>query len=308
MEPHSGLYQPARLAQLSGPARIILGGRFGEESKELSWERLDRFVEAGGKIVDTAHSYAGGRSEQVIGEWIGANPGSLLVVDKIGHPDDNGFVDLSPRKLQAEVTDAQRRLGVSPVDVVMLHRDSPAVPIEQIADTLVNLVAHGTTREVGVSNWSAARLAELLPALAVRGHIPLVSYQRSLAVPLAPLWPGARHADPQVSRVAARHQLIMLAWAAQARGFFTGRTEPPSPGQPDPFDSPTNHDRRQRCRQLARDLGSRPETVALAWLLHQRNTLPIVGPRSVAEVCASMEACRVCLDADTLRWLDRGTP
>jgi aryl-alcohol dehydrogenase-like predicted oxidoreductase len=57
---------------------------------------------------------------------------------------------------------------------------------------------------------------------------------------------------------------------------------------------------------LARDLGSRPETIALAWLLHQHNTRPIVGPRSVAEVSASMDACRICLDADTLRWLDAG--
>jgi len=105
-----------RMSTEEGAAKIILGGRFGEEPSQLSWQRLDRFVEAGGRAVDTAHSYADGRSEQVIGEWMRANPGKLVVVDKIGYPDDIGAVDLSPHRLRGEVAESCRRLSVSTLD------------------------------------------------------------------------------------------------------------------------------------------------------------------------------------------------
>jgi len=264
MNEHALLRRPFRDDPATAPARIILGGRFGEEPVRSSWQRLDRFVERGGEVVDTAHSYAEGRSEQVIGEWLRANPGSLVVVDKVGHPDRTGAIDLSPRALRREIAESRRRLGLATIDVVMLHRDSPGHPVEDVAETLAASVTEGEAREIGVSNWSASRLDALVAALATHDLVPLISYQRSLALPLTDLWPGARHADESVSRVATQHQLIMLAWAAQARGFFAGRTEPPAPGRSDPFDGPVNRARRERCRELARDLGSLPETVALA--------------------------------------------
>jgi aryl-alcohol dehydrogenase-like predicted oxidoreductase len=290
-----------------GAARIILGGRFGEEPTDLSWRRLDRFADLGGKVVDTAHSYAGGLSEKVIGEWMRANPGMLTVVDKIGHPDGRGVIDLSASVLRRELAESRDRLGDRAPDVVLLHRDSPEVPVEEVAVTLADLVANGEAREIGVSNWPAHRLDHLVTALAKLGRGTVASYQRSLAVPVAPLWPGTLHAAEPVLEVTARHRLPMLAWAAQARGFFAGATELPDAGRPDPFISPANLARRSRCEALARDLGSRPETVALAWLLHHPGTWAIVGARSVPEVDASLAASRLSLDAATLRWLENGT-
>jgi aryl-alcohol dehydrogenase-like predicted oxidoreductase len=306
MNENASLRRPLRGEPTGASTRVILGGRFGEETVRSSWQRLDRFVERGGEAVDTAHSYAEGRSEQVIGDWLRANPGSLVVVDKVGHPDGSGSVNLSARALRREIAESHRRLGVATIDVVLLHRDSPAHPVEEIAETLAAVVAEGEAREIGVSNWLAPRLCGLVAALAVRGHVPLISYQYSLAVPLTELWPGARHADESVRRVAAEHKLTVLAWAAQARGFFAGRSEPPAPGRPDPFDGSVNRARRTRCRELARDLGTLPETVALAWLLHQARIRPIIGPRSVAEVDASMDAAQIRLDAAVLDWLAEG--
>jgi aryl-alcohol dehydrogenase-like predicted oxidoreductase len=146
-------------------ARIILGGRFGEESFATSWRRLDRFVEAGGRVVDTAHCYADGRSEEVIGAWMRANPGALVVVDKVGHPDQDGAVDLSPNALRRELAESLSRLGVSAIDVVLLHRDSAAVPVEEVASTLAGFVSDGLALRVGVSNWPADRLGQITRAL-----------------------------------------------------------------------------------------------------------------------------------------------
>lgn len=289
-----------------GPERLVLGGRFGEEPAALSWRRLDHFVGAGGRIVDTAHSYAGGGSERVIGEWLRANPDGVVVVDKIGHPDDNGQLDLSPKRLLAEADESRDRLGVSRIDVVLLHRDSPGVSIEEIADTLNDLVNNGYAECVGVSNWPAKRLVDLADEMADR-HLPLiVSYQQSLAVPRTPLWPGSRHVDPDLEGVIESRNLPLLAWAAQARGFFTGTTDLPNPGQGDPFDTAENRARRKRCQMLADDLAMRPETVALAWLLHQPNTWSIVGPRTILELDASLAAGELQLDTGDLRWLAEG--
>jgi len=301
------LQQVRALPAEGGAARIVLGGRFGEEPSALSWRRLDRFAESGGKVVDTAHSYAGGLSEKVIGEWMRANPGMLIVVDKIGHPDGRGAVDLSAAALRLELAESRLRLGDRAPDVVLLHRDSPEVPAEEVAGTLVGLVTAGEAREIGVSNWPAPRLGQLVAALAKLGRTPVVSYQRSLAVPVTPLWPGTLQAAGPVLEVTARHRLPMLAWAAQARGFFAGITELPDVSKPDPFSSPANLARRSRCEALARELGSRTETVALAWLLHHPDTWPIVGARSVPEVDASLEATQLSFDAATLRWLESGS-
>jgi aryl-alcohol dehydrogenase-like predicted oxidoreductase len=290
----------------SETGRIVLGGRFGEEPATLSWQRLDHFVASGGRFVDTAHCYADGGSERVIGQWLRTHPGAVAVIDKIGHPGHDDRLDLSRDRLRREVAESARRLGVGAINVVMLHRDAPGTPVTELAGTLAQLAEDGYARRIGVSNWSAARLDELAGTLTDLGHVPLVSYQRSLAVPAAPLWPGTFHADAALREVISSRGLTLLAWAAQARGYFAGTTELPIPGQADPFDTATNRGRRQRCRILADDLGVRPETVALAWLLHHRDTWPIVGPRSMAELDASLVAARLQFDCATLRWLAEG--
>jgi len=296
-----------RPSQAIGPDRIVLGGRFGEEPAAVSWQRLDHFAEAGGRFVDTAHCYAHGGSERVIGQWLRANRGTVAIIDKIGHPDSSGHLDLSRDHLMREAAESVGRLGGQPIDVLMLHRDAPNTPVSELADTLARLAEDGHGSRVGVSNWAAGRLDTLTGALTERGHLPVVSYQRSLAKPTTPLWPGALHADAAVCKVIQRRGLALVAWAGQARGYFTGTTDLPTPGRADPFDSPGNRSRRQRCRQLAGDLGVRPETVALAWLLHHPDTWPIVGPRSIIELDISLAAAQVRLGEATLAWLAEGT-
>lgn len=286
--------------------RIVLGGRFGEEDERVSMARLDRFAEAGGLFIDTAHSYAGGEAERVIGRWLRVNPGTLAVVDKIGHPDDRGRLDLSRSRLETELTDSLRRLGVLTLDIVLLHRDDPARPVAELAETLADFVHSGRARQVGVSNWSPDRLAQLVIELGEHGVVPVVSYQYSLAVPAKPLWPGTRHADAALLAVINDHELPLFGWAAQARGFFAGRVEPTADSGLDPFDTEENHARRRRCRELAERLGTRPETVALAWSLRAGRSYPIVGPRDMAELDHSLAASRLVLDDSTVEWLARG--
>ncbi|MEV5778331.1 aldo/keto reductase [Streptomyces antimycoticus] len=285
--------------------RVVLGGRFGEEGESLSFARLDRFAECGGRYVDTAHSYADGRSEEVIGAWLRATGGSLEVLTKVGHPDACGVLDLSPSRLRAEANESRRRLGREAVDLLLLHRDDTTRPVAELADTLMGFARRGEARRIGVSNWSAPRLAQLVPLLLADGRTPVVSYQHSLAEPSRPLWPETRDAR-EVAPVLMEFGLTLFAWAAQARGFFAGRTEPVGDQAADPFGTPVNRERRERCRELAKRLGRRPETVALAWTLCATGAYPIVGARTLAELDASLAAATLDLDEDTCHWLEHG--
>lgn len=283
-----------------------MGGRFGEEDRWLSFARLDRFAEHGGRYVDTAHSYAEGRSEAVIGEWIRTHPETLRVITKIGHPDAAGNLDTSPQRLRAQVDESCRRLNKVQLDILLLHRDDRARSVAELADSLLDCVHSGAARQIGVSNWASDRLSELVPLLATEGHRPVVSYQFSLAEPSRPLWPGT-HDVREAASIIADHDLTLLGWAAQSRGFFAGNTETVDGEGPNPFDNPVNRARRERCRQLAERLDCRPETVALAWVLGASTAYPIVGPRSLTELDISLEAMALDLDEATLIWLRHGT-
>lgn len=284
--------------------RIVLGGRFGEEPQTLSWQRLDRFVAAGGCLVETAHCYADGRAEATIGAWMTANPGRVKLIDKVGHPDEHGRLDLSVAALEREAALSCERLGIDRIDVLLLHRDDARRGVDELAAAMLELTQRGYAHRVGVSNWAASRVAALADAL--KGHDLVASYQRSLAVPAAPLWPGTLHADEAVMQALRMHGIPLLAWAAQARGFFAGCTELPRPDGDDPFDNLDNRQRRDRCATLAKEGGVRPETIALAWLLHQPQTYAIIGPRSLAELNISIDAAQVQLSDSELRWLSMG--
>lgn len=293
---------PFSASRGAGAHRIVLGGRFGEEDEAVSAARLDRFVMAGGRFVDTAHSYAAGRSEAVIGRWLRHHPRAVAVVDKIGHPDEQGRLDLSPARLRAEAEISRDRLAAPALDVVLLHRDDPARPVDVLVDGLARLADEGLARQVGLSNWAVPRAARAVELFIARGLPPVLSYQFSLAVPGRPLWPGTRHAGQAILDIVRRHGVPLVAWAGQARGYFTGATELVD-GDGDPFATPANERRRARCLSLARQRGIAPETVALAWSLHTDGVLPVVGARTLAELDTSMAAAAIDLDPGTVRWL-----
>jgi aryl-alcohol dehydrogenase-like predicted oxidoreductase len=288
----------------TGTARIVLGGKFGEEKQSQSYRRLDEFVSAGGRFVDTAYSYAAGAAEEVLGAWLRSNPGTITIMDKIGHPNAGGVLDISTESLYRQVEESRQRLGVTTIDAILLHRDDPAVPVAELTDVLTRFVREGAARAVGFSNWGAERLACALELFADSGITPLLSYQFSLAVPAREIWPGALHADEQIMAAKTRHRLPLLAWAAHARGFLAGRTEPDDLDD-DPFDTPANRAARSRCAQVAASLDAPPEAVALAWTLSNPGIFPIIGPRSTAELQVSLAAVRLTLDQSTVDALSR---
>lgn len=290
----------------SAAHRFVLGGPFGAEPAEASAERLAHFADAGGLLVETSHSYAGGRAEAAVGEWLRKNPGVLGAVTKVGHDTTGTDIPLSRTTVHEHVRSALENLAVDTIDVLLYHCDDPARPVAELADTLVGLVEAGYVRRVGVSNWQPERLSALAVELAGRGHTPIASYQFSLAEPDPALLGGSLHADRAVLDVVRAHHLPLFGWSSQARGYFARTEARQVNGRPDPYDTEDNRARRLRCRELAGQLGSRPETVALAWTLHHPEVRPSIGPRTTEQIDNSLEARRLTLTEDQVRRLRHG--
>lgn len=308
--PHSPLEPLGVLPDQDGAKsrahRLVLGGPFGAESVERSSERLAHFACVGGLLVETSHSYANGQAEEAIGQWLRRHPGRLGVITKIGHDTAGGDLPLDRETVRAHTAAALKNLAVDAVDILLYHCDDPARPVAELADTLVGLVDAGYARRVGASNWRAVRLAELAAAVAARGHTLAASYQYSLAEPDPALLGGSLHADDTVLDVVRENGLPLLTWSSQARGYFAHTVPRLVNGRPDPYDTAVNRARRGRCRELAEELGTRPETVALAWSLHHPGVWPSIGPRTTEQIDSSLEALCLPLTDEQAAWLRRG--
>jgi len=187
----------------------------------------------------------------------------------------------------------------------MLHRDDPSKPVGPILEALEEHRRAGRICSYGASNWSTERLDEAARYAAEHGlqGFTTSSVHLTLAAWTEPPWPESLGARDAASLAwYERTQLPLLAWSPAAAGLFAGA---PEADVARVFDTPANRERRRRAAELGGRLGATPTQVALAWLLHRPfPVLPIVGPRTVAELEESAEALELELSDDDLAFLD----
>ena len=121
---------------------------------------LDRCLELGVTVIDTAYSYAGGESHRFIGRWLAVDPtrrAQVAIADKVGIVDGpEGLVtDLSPESVLRCAEEGRARLGVESVDVVMTHGPDRGTPIPRTLTAFARLLEDGSARYWGVSNVEA---------------------------------------------------------------------------------------------------------------------------------------------------------
>jgi aryl-alcohol dehydrogenase-like predicted oxidoreductase len=261
---------------------------------------LDRFYAAGGRALDVANVYRDGESATAVGRWLHArhSPDGVIVYAKGCHPPY-----CRPELVSSELDKVRGLLDLDRIDVFVLHRDDPSLPVAAFADALLEHVAAGTIGGFGVSNWTVPRLRELQLHLDRVGEDGLVVFSNhfSLAEMVAEPWPGCLAVDKQDLIALADTDLLILAWSSLATGFFAGR-------EPVSWDSPGNRARRERATELAEELGTSAAAIALAYVFHQPDyVLPVVGTRSEAHLDEALSASEIELSAEQLNWLESGT-
>src|SRR5215510_6928430 len=139
-----------KVAQLEKPISVIgLGAGTSAFTPKIygrAAELLDKFLEAGGNNVDTAHIYGFGDSEKTLGKWIheSGRRNDLVLITKGCHPAVNRedifgspwISRLTPEAIQADLSESLERLQTDCIDLYLLHRDDESVPVGPIIERL----------------------------------------------------------------------------------------------------------------------------------------------------------------------------
>ena len=283
-------------------SQVVLGGDFGERPDQESFATLDLFFSCDGRAIETAHVYVEGEAERQIGRWLSTRRcrNEVVLIGKCCHPAPNGEPRLSPEILEYELETSLQRLRVDWIDVMLLHRDSPATPIETIVPALHNAVEKGKIGAYGMSNWTLDRFNQAY-AFALRNGITppnLASLNYCLAVQSRPMWPGCRQAEQEDLQWLCSHNIPLLAWSSQARGWFAEQSVfPESTGVSEVYDTVTNRERRERAREVAHQKKATTLQVALAFVLANKLTAATIGPATPRELSESLGALTLTLSA-----------
>jgi len=252
---------------------------------------LDRFVASGGRALDVANVYRDGESSRAVAGWLRGGRADVVLYAKGCHPPH-----CAPGLVAAEVDRARELLGVDRLDVFVLHRDDPSLPVAAWADALLEQVAAGTIGAFGVSNWTVARLRDLHREVG-NGALRVFSNHFSLATMVSPPWPDCLAVTTDELASLAGLDLVAVTWSSLATGFFAGRDVPS-------WSSAANRARRERVRDLAGELDTTPTAVALAYVLAQPSyVLPAIGTTSATHLDNAFAATEIQLTSRQLDWL-----
>jgi len=260
-------------------------------------DQLKAFVDAGGSLLDTADTYAGGDSERVIGTVLAkaVDRADVVIATKAGglaphERQDGRRRDMSRKHLLKALDDSLDRLGVEHVDLWQVHGFDPLTPVEETLSALDFAVSSGRARYVGLSNctgWQTAKAAAWQAAWP--GRTPLVSTQVEYSL-------LERGVEREVVPAALDAGLSLLPWSPLGRGVLTGkyRTGIPADSRAasdhlaafvEPYLDETHGRIVHAVCTAAEGLGVSPLATALAWVRDRPGVAaPLVGARTAAQL------------------------
>lgn len=255
---------------------------YGRDYAEREAARIvERALDLGINLIDTAEIYAFGRSERIVGRAVAGRRDEAFLATKL--------LPIAP--LPAVVVDrarrSLRRLGVDAIDLYQVHWPNPVVPDRVVAEGLRRLLDEGLVRNVGVSNYPLARWQAIEAAL---GR-PVVSNQVSYSL-------VARTPDRDLVPWAQTHDRLIIAYSPLAQGFLSARYDASNlPGgvrAANPLFLPDNLARAaelfEALRTVAKNHDATPAQVALAWVVRRPNVVAIPGASSVEQLERNAEA------------------
>lgn len=308
---HGALIPKRALPGLAKPASAVALGFEDFRTFASGAVLLDAFWEKGGNVFDTGWVYAGGYTERLLGEWLTSRGlhDEAVVIAKGAHS-PLCYPDVIGKQL-AQTLD---RLQTDHVDVYFMHRDNLDVPVGEFVDAMDAEARAGRIRGLfGGSNWTMERMDEAIAYAERTGKQKpgALSNNFALAEMLEPIWAGCVTAStPAFKAWLIERQMPNFSWSSQARGFFTdraGRDKRDNEELVRTWYSEQNFARRDRAIELASKLGKTPIQVALAYVLAQPfPSVPLIGPRTLAELDDSLHALDIELTPELVAWLENG--
>jgi len=273
---------------------------------------VGRALAAGVNFVDTADVYAFGQSEKLLGQSlknVGVRRQDVVVATKVygemgPQPNNRGA---SRGHIMDSVRQSLERLQIDYIDLYQIHAHDPITPIEETLRALDDLVGQGLVRYVGVSNWTAWRIAKALGSSERHGWARFETLQAYYSI-------AGRDLERELVPMLTEEQLGLLVWSPLAGGLLSGKF---GPGAPNPegarrttFDfPPVNKERAWACVAAMREIGNKRGVsvarVALAYVLAKPFVASvIIGAKSVAQLDDNLAATSLTLTPDELASLD----
>ncbi|MFD1632844.1 aldo/keto reductase (plasmid) [Haloplanus ruber] len=290
--------------------------RFGRETDEGSveidetraYELLDAYEAHGGRFIDTADMYGGGKSERWIGNWLAdRDREDFVVASKIYWPtrDDPNGRGLGRKHLRRQVDAILDRLGTDYVDLLYVHRWDDETPVEEFMRTLDGFVDSGRVHHLGASTlWPNAWKVVRANAVADRrGYEPFTVVQPRYNL-------VNREIEGPFLEMCESEDLGVVPWSPLGEGFLTGKYDRDDvsnadsrAAEDDSFESKYLTDENfavlDTLQEVASEVDATPAQVALAWLLHHDQVVgPIVGARTVDQLEENLGAVDVSLSDD----------
>jgi len=281
---------------------MTFGETWGADAAETR-RMLDLYMDQGGNFVDTANYYSHGRSEELLGEFLGDKRDRVVLATKYTIATNPGDVNSGGnhrKNMMRAVEDSLRRLKTDYIDLYYLHMWDAMTPAEEVMRAFDDLVRQGKVTYVGVSDTPAWEVSRMQTIADLRGWSPLVALQVEYSL-------VERTTERDLLPMAKAMGLGVTPWSPLASGLLTGKYTRADlnggGGQDAGRKALILHAGRltervitiaEAVKRVADEVGKTPAQVALAWLLaNPLVSSPILGARTLAQLEDNLGALSV---------------
>ncbi|MEX0284023.1 MAG: aldo/keto reductase [Paracoccaceae bacterium] len=257
--------------------------QFGGNADEAdSRAMFDACRAVGINHFDTATSYTGGRSEEILGQLIKDERDSLLIATKVGY-----HGGANAENMQKQFDASRSRLGLDVVDVLYLHRFDSDTPLEHTMEVFAGLKGSGAIRYIGLSNFAAW---QVMKAQAIGPRVDILQPMYNLV---------KRQVEVEILPMAADQEITVAPYSPLGGGLLTGKY---ASGKTEGrlientyynarYGVDWMHDTAAELAQLGEEIGVSPATLAVAWVAaHPTGPVPIISARNLAQLQPSLDA------------------
>jgi aryl-alcohol dehydrogenase-like predicted oxidoreductase len=284
---------------------------FGRRIHDVAMARavVDRAIDLGITLFDTADVYGDGTSESFLGEAIGKRRSQVVIATKFGWGNPSGA---SRRTIARTVEASLKRLRTDTIDLYQVHYPDPNTPVDETLRALDDLVRDGKVRAIGCSNFSAGQVSAALDTSARAGTAAFVTCQDEYSLLV-------RKIEHDLMPLMLKRGMTLLPYAPLAGGFLSGKY---LRGKPLPKDArlaysshhatdvinERNWAMADRLRDFAERTGRSMLDIAFGWLLAKPVTASVIaGAMTPEQVELNVRAGNARLSADDVAELDRIT-
>lgn len=282
-------------------SQIVLGtdGYGGRINKQTAFDIMEKYIQNGGNIFDTARLYTEGKSEKIVGDFINKNNirDKVYISTKCSHPplSDMSKSRLTLKDIESDIDKSLIALNTDYIDIIWLHRDDISLSVEPIIDSLNLMVQKGKIKHFGASNWSHDRISsanEYANKSNIKGFVASqILYNMATC---NKMWDDTLVVCEGIEKEKYdKKPLPVFAFCAQAKGFFEKyHSNTLSQKASDRYLNEYSVSTYNKIVEYSKKINSTISYAALELLCLNSNfpVFPIIGPSNVDQLISSLNA------------------